>query len=94
MRYIQIANAKSDKSSDSYNLKGNLDPLGSFSDKNQSYYYKSERTVSCKALAFIIEKSISDKLEQFIADTKLSKTATVEKALEEYIEKYNKTGKI
>lgn len=31
---------------------------------------------------------------QFIADTKLSKTATVEKALEEYINKYNKTGKI
>ena len=47
-----------------------------------------------RSLAFIIEKSISDKLEQFIADTKLSKTATVEKALEEYIEKYNKTGKI
>ena len=46
-----------------------------------------------RSLAFIIEKSISDKLEQFIADTKLSKTATVEKALEEYIEKYNKTGK-
>ena len=34
------------------------------------------------------------KLEKFIADTKLSKTATVEKALEEYINKYNKTGKI
>ena len=32
--------------------------------------------------------------EKFIADTKLSKTATVEKALEEYINKYNKTSKI
>lgn len=41
-----------------------------------------------------IDKSVSDKLEKFIADTKLSKTATVEKALEEYINKYNKTGKI
>ena len=50
---------------------------------------KSYKNLNCK-----IEKSISDKLEQFIADTKLSKTATVEKALEEYIEKYNQTGKI
>lgn len=41
-----------------------------------------------------IDKSVSDKLEKFIADTKLSRTATVEKALEEYINKYNNTGKI
>jgi hypothetical protein len=50
---------------------------------------KAYKNLNCK-----IDKSVSDKLEKFIADTKLSKTATVEKALEEYINKYNKTGKI
>lgn len=50
---------------------------------------KEYKNLNCK-----IDKSISDKLEKFIADTKLSKTATVEKALEEYINTYNKTGKI
>lgn len=50
---------------------------------------KEYKNLNCK-----IDKSASDKLEKFIADTKLSKTATVEKALEEYINKYNKTGKI
>lgn len=50
---------------------------------------KEYKNLNCK-----IDKSVSDKLEKFIADTKLSKTATVEKALEEYINKYNKTGKI
>lgn len=33
-------------------------------------------------------------LKEISEHTKLSKTATVEKALEEYINKYNKTGKI
>lgn len=50
---------------------------------------KVYKNLNCK-----IDKSVSDKLEKFITDTKLSKTATVEKALEEYINKYNKTGKI
>lgn len=50
---------------------------------------KEYKNPNCK-----IDKSVSDKLEKFIADTKLSKTATVKKALEEYINKYNKTGKI
>lgn len=50
---------------------------------------KEYKNLNCK-----IDKSLSDKLEKFIADTKLSKTATVEKALEEYINKYNNTGKI
>ena len=50
---------------------------------------KEYKNLNCK-----IDKSVSDKLEKFIADTKLSKTATVERALEEYINKYNKTGKI
>lgn len=50
---------------------------------------KAYKNLNCK-----IDKSVPDKLEKFIADTKLSKTATVEKALEEYINKYNKTGKI
>lgn len=50
---------------------------------------KEYKNLNCK-----IDKDISDKLEQFIADTKLSKTATVEKALEEYINRYNETGRI
>ena len=50
---------------------------------------KEYKNLNCK-----IDKSVSDKLEKFIADAKLSKTATVEKALEEYINKYNNTGKI
>lgn len=50
---------------------------------------KEYKNLNCK-----IDKSVSDKLEKFITDTKLSKTATVEKALEKYINKYNKTGKI
>lgn len=50
---------------------------------------KEYKNLNCK-----IDKSVSDKLEKFITDTKLSKTATVEKALDEYINKYNKTGKI
>ena len=41
-----------------------------------------------------IDKGVSDKLEKFIEDTKMSKTATVERALNDFIEKYNKTGKI
>ena len=36
---------------------------------------KVYKNLNCK-----IDKSVSDKLEKFIADTKLSKTATVEKA--------------
>lgn len=36
---------------------------------------KAYKNLNCK-----IDKSVPDKLEKFIADTKLSKTATVEKA--------------
>lgn len=47
-----------------------------------------------KNLNIKLDKDVCDMLEKFIADTKMSKTATVEKALTEYISKYNKTGKI
>lgn len=50
---------------------------------------KDFKNLNCK-----VDKEVSDLLEKFIADTGLSKTATVEKALDEYINKYNKTGKI
>ena len=50
---------------------------------------KAYKNLNCK-----IDKSVSDKLEKFIDDNTLSKTATVEKALEECINKYDKTGKI
>ena len=42
----------------------------------------------------MIDKEVSDKLEKFIEDIKMPKTATVERALTEFIEKYNKTSKI
>ena len=50
---------------------------------------KEYKSLNCK-----IDKGVSDKLEKFITDTKMSKTATVERALTEFIEKYNQTGKI
>lgn len=50
---------------------------------------KAYKNLNCK-----IDKSLSDRLEKFVQDTRLSKTATVEKALAAYIERYDKTGKI
>ncbi len=50
---------------------------------------KEYKNLNCK-----VDKTVSDKLEKFIEETKLSKTATVEKALTEFIDRYNKTGKI
>lgn len=50
---------------------------------------KEYRNLHCK-----IDKEVSEKLEKFIEDTRMSKTATVERALTEFIEKYNQTGKI
>ena len=50
---------------------------------------KEFKNLNCK-----VDIKVSDELEKFIEETKLSKTATVEKALKMYIEHYNKTGKI
>lgn len=50
---------------------------------------KDFKLLNCK-----IDKKIAEDLEKFVADTGLSKTITVEKALAKYIEHYNKTGKI
>ena len=50
---------------------------------------KDFKNLNCK-----VDKKVSDSLEKFIADTGLSKTATVQKALKMYIENYKKTGKI
>lgn len=41
-----------------------------------------------------LDKDVSDKLVSMAVDTGLSKTRIVNRALKEYIEKYNKTGKI
>ena len=46
---------------------------------------KAYKNLNCK-----IDKSVSNKLEIFIADAKLSKTATVEKALEKLCWKCNR----
>ena len=50
---------------------------------------KDFKNLNCK-----VDKEVSDLLEKFIEDTKMSKTATVERALTKFIEKYNQTGKI
>ena len=48
---------------------------------------KESKNLNCK-----VDIKVSDELEKFIEETKLSKTATVEKALMMYIEHYKKTA--
>lgn len=50
---------------------------------------KEYQNLNCK-----IDISVSDKLKQFTEDTRMSKTATVERALTEFIDRYNSTGKL
>ena len=50
---------------------------------------KASDTLNCK-----VEKQISDKLIRLCEETGLSKTKVVEKALIQYIERYQETGKI
>ena len=53
----------------------------------------AQKTKDFKNLNCKVDIKVSDELEKFIEETKLSKTATVEKALIMYIEYYKKTGK-
>lgn len=53
----------------------------------------AQKTKDFKNLNCKVDIKVSDELEKFIEETKLSKTATVEKALMMYIEHYKKTGK-
>ena len=56
---------------------------------------KDNKTVSqYDVLNCRLDKDVSDKLVKMATDTGLSKTRIVNRALKEYIEKYNKTGKI
>ena len=41
-----------------------------------------------------LDKEIAEELEKFTKETGLSKTATVEKALKNYLGEFEKTGKI
>jgi len=50
---------------------------------------KDYKYLNCK-----VDRTVFEKLDLFVEQTKLSKTATVEKALLEYIKKFEKTGKI
>ena len=50
---------------------------------------KEYKNLNCK-----VDNEVSDKLEKFIEDTKVSKAAAVERILTEFIEKYNQTGKV
>lgn len=53
----------------------------------------AQKSKEFKNLNCNVDIKISDELEKFTTETKLSKTATVEKALMMYIEHYKKTGK-
>ena len=53
----------------------------------------AQKTKEFKNLNCKVDIKVSDELEKFIEETKLSKTAIVEKALMMYIEHYKKTGK-
>ena len=48
----------------------------------------AQKTKDFKNLSCRVDIKVSDELEKFIGETKLSKTATVEKALTMYIENY------
>jgi len=50
---------------------------------------KQYKNLNCK-----IDRETYERLDKFVKDTSLSKTATVERALKMYIENYNQTGKI
>ena len=50
---------------------------------------KQYKNLNCK-----IDRETHERLDKFVKETSLSKTATVERALKMYIEHYNKTGKI
>ena len=50
---------------------------------------KESETLNCK-----ISKPIAERLKEHCSDTGLSKTATVERALKRYFDKYEKNGKI
>jgi len=50
---------------------------------------KKHKVLNCR-----MNIRISDMLERFSAETGITKTAAVENALERYIEKYYKTGKL
>lgn len=41
-----------------------------------------------------IDINLAEKMDKFISETGLTKTATVERALKQYFEKYDQTGKI
>ena len=50
---------------------------------------KDSKLLHCK-----IESDIADALSEFCAETRMSKTATVERAVQQYLAKYKETGKI
>lgn len=56
---------------------------------NMPQIKKDYKMLNCK-----LERPVADRLDNFVKQTGLSKTVTVEKALEAYIDKYEKTGKI
>lgn len=50
---------------------------------------KAHKVLNCR-----VSIKVSDMLERFSTETGFTKTAVVENALQRYIEKYYKTGKI
>ena len=52
------------------------------------------KTKEYEVLTIKLEKKISDDMVKLCEETRLTKTAAVEKALEKYIAEYKRTGKV
>ena len=50
---------------------------------------KKSETLNCR-----LDKSVSDKINEIVAEVGLTKTKTVEKAVEKFYEEYKRTGRV
>ena len=50
---------------------------------------KDSEILSCR-----LDKSVSDKINEIVAEVGLTKTKTVEKAVEKFYEEYKRTGRV
>lgn len=53
-----------------------------------------QKTKDYRAVSLKLDKSIDERLVKFCTETRMTRTATIEKALEKYLEEFKKTGKI
>ena len=50
---------------------------------------KKSETLNCR-----LDKSVSDKINEIVTEVGLTKTKTVEKAVEKFYEEYKRTGRV